>query len=62
MMPTARSASQLLVWLFGAELLTTMSLSLAQFLNSVLKQGLLSHLISLGLPSKKNIFFYVPDD
>jgi hypothetical protein len=50
----------LLLGLFGAELLTIMSLSLAQFLNSVLKQGPLSHLISPGLPSKKNIFSMCP--
>jgi hypothetical protein len=35
-------------------------LSLARFLNSVMKQGLVSHLISPGLPSKKNIFSMCP--
>jgi hypothetical protein len=60
MMPTARSASPLLVGLFRAELLTVMSLSYAQFLNSVLKHGPLSHLISPGLPSRKNIFSMCP--
>jgi hypothetical protein len=50
----------LLVGLFGAELLTVMSLSFAQFLNSVLKQGPLLHLISPGLPSRKNIFSMCP--
>jgi hypothetical protein len=59
-MPMAHSASPLLVGLFREELLTTMSLSFAQFLNSVLKQGPLLHLISPGLPSKKNIFSMSP--
>jgi hypothetical protein len=46
--------------LFGAVLLTIMSLSLAQFLNFVLKQGPLSHLISSGLTSKNNFFSMCP--
>jgi hypothetical protein len=62
MMLTARSASPLLIGLFGAELLTIKSLSLAQFLNSVLKQGPLLHLISPRPAEQKEHFFHVSHD